>query len=187
VYHGATFVDALLIKVLIGAGVGAALIGAYVAHRWSLANRFAGAPLTKVRALVDGSRVTLRGTVIVDPDEAPAPISRRNIAAVIVRVVGERMRGDLLIHESARGRDFVVDDGTGRAVVVWKDRDVHIEVKPEDEREFTFGVGIPPPPHPEPAPLPSKRPHGLEEILAGLPGHVPAPHDTVPQGEASVR
>ena len=29
-------------------------------------------------------------------------------------------------------------------------------------------VGQAPPPHPEPAPLPSKRPHGLDEILTGL-------------------
>ena len=31
-------------------------------------------------------------------------------------------------------------------------------------------VGPPPPPNPEPRPLPSRRPHGLDEILAGLEG-----------------
>jgi phenylpropionate dioxygenase-like ring-hydroxylating dioxygenase large terminal subunit len=31
-------------------------------------------------------------------------------------------------------------------------------------------VGTPPPPPPEPKPLPSRRPHGLDEILAGLEG-----------------
>lgn len=32
-------------------------------------------------------------------------------------------------------------------------------------------AGTPPVPHPEPVPLPSKRPHGLDEILAGLSDH----------------
>ncbi|WP_409328475.1 aromatic ring-hydroxylating oxygenase subunit alpha [Trujillonella humicola] len=35
-------------------------------------------------------------------------------------------------------------------------------------------LGTPPPPHPEPTPLPSKRPHGLDEILAGLDTGAPA-------------
>ena len=59
--------------------------------------------------------------------------------------------------EGVRGRS--IDEGAMRGF--WRQWLRAIGAQPVD-------VGTPPPPRPEPAPLPSKRPHGLDEILAGL-------------------
>jgi hypothetical protein len=65
--------------------------------------------------------------------------------------------------EGVRGRS--IDEGAMRGF--WRQWARAIGERPVD-------IGTPPPPRPEPRPLPSKRPHGLDEILAGLEAPAPA-------------
>lgn len=139
---------------------------------WQLAPRGEDPAVRELRMRTMVSFVGPGGLATPDDIEAYEAV-QRGIEATAGEVrqeldYSDMSRGMTADVEGVRGRS--IDEGAMRGF--WRHWTRAIGERPVD-------VGTPPPPRPEPGPLPSKRPHGLDEILAGLEDAAPATEEQV--------